>query len=556
MASIRAVAVVALLLLCTLAAADQKYLVVHLTDVHGWINAHPHNKTLDADFGDFASLMEHLNHRCAREGVQLLLFDSGDIVEGTGISDATPIHGEYVFPIIEMIQNYTALTMGNHDIGHSSTVGLLRRSMIPNFNTQAGESATRYLTANSFAKWPLVGDREEGAAGEVDSQFEETPLGEQYTVRTGAYGQKFLVLGFMFNFTWEASVTDVEYVSQSVNDPWFAEAMAAGNDADIIFVPMHIDPQSVPEMNEIYEAIRSYHPDKPIAMLAGHRHRMYWKTLDPNAFVIESGKYFEEIGLIEFSIDSNGHFKDLSYDWLPTSVSNFAQIAGVPQSDFLTPLGVKIKDMIKMYSQKLHLYDVLGCSEQFYSPNAHYYARDSLYGLYINQIIPDSVFNASLPNVQFFVTNTAALRYPLFEGVVVVNDIWTIAPFKDLYQYYTDIPGSMLKEFLQIIDAMPSGKHAWAPYEGASKRILADFDQDDDSDVLPNYYWSNIQVQMNATYDLVMPQYDADQLQLVFQEYFPSYDSTFSRYPTDLTSTSALGYYVEDFMKCSDSCPC
>ena len=50
----------------------------------------------------------------AKEGYEFLLFDSGDIIEGTGLSDATPIHGQYIFPLIQEIKNYTALTAGNH----------------------------------------------------------------------------------------------------------------------------------------------------------------------------------------------------------------------------------------------------------------------------------------------------------------------------------------------------------------------------------------------------------------------------------------------------------
>jgi hypothetical protein len=38
-------------------------------------------------------------------------------VQGTGLSDATEVHGEYIFPVVQMVNGYTGLTMGNHDIG-------------------------------------------------------------------------------------------------------------------------------------------------------------------------------------------------------------------------------------------------------------------------------------------------------------------------------------------------------------------------------------------------------------------------------------------------------
>jgi 2',3'-cyclic-nucleotide 2'-phosphodiesterase (5'-nucleotidase family) len=88
--------------------------LTRILSVHGWIAGHPHNATLNADFGDFCSLIYHMNENARSQGFEFLLFDSGDVIEGTGISDATPIHGQYIFPVVEKVQNYTALTIGNH----------------------------------------------------------------------------------------------------------------------------------------------------------------------------------------------------------------------------------------------------------------------------------------------------------------------------------------------------------------------------------------------------------------------------------------------------------
>ena len=54
-----------------------------LGPVHGWVAGHPHNATLNADFGDFCSLVEHMHARAVRENFEFLLFDSGDLTEGT-----------------------------------------------------------------------------------------------------------------------------------------------------------------------------------------------------------------------------------------------------------------------------------------------------------------------------------------------------------------------------------------------------------------------------------------------------------------------------------------
>lgn len=103
---------------------------------------HPHNATLNCDYGDFASLVERLRAAAAQEGSELLVLDSGDLVEGTGLSDATPIHGEFIFPIAQQV-DYDALTIGNHDIGHPDTVALLKSTYVPNW-------AGKYITSNTF----------------------------------------------------------------------------------------------------------------------------------------------------------------------------------------------------------------------------------------------------------------------------------------------------------------------------------------------------------------------------------------------------------------------
>lgn len=49
--------------------------------VHGWVFGHPHAPELDADFGDFASLVEHMQANAAAAGEEFFLFDSGDLIE-------------------------------------------------------------------------------------------------------------------------------------------------------------------------------------------------------------------------------------------------------------------------------------------------------------------------------------------------------------------------------------------------------------------------------------------------------------------------------------------
>lgn len=69
----------------------------HTTDVHGWIDGHPHLNGLNATFGVLESFFSHASAQSRRSGCDFLLFNTGDLVEGTGISDATPVHGQHVY---------------------------------------------------------------------------------------------------------------------------------------------------------------------------------------------------------------------------------------------------------------------------------------------------------------------------------------------------------------------------------------------------------------------------------------------------------------------------
>jgi hypothetical protein len=68
--------------------------VIHTTDSHGWLLGHQKaafpEPNYSGDFGDFASFVEHMKEIAFLRGVDLLLVDSGDLHDGTGLSDGGP----------------------------------------------------------------------------------------------------------------------------------------------------------------------------------------------------------------------------------------------------------------------------------------------------------------------------------------------------------------------------------------------------------------------------------------------------------------------------------
>jgi len=487
-----------------------KVTVMHVTDVHGWVFGHPHNETLNADFGDFASLVQHMKEYAENNNEVFLLFDSGDLIEGTGLSDATPIHGEYIFPIVKMVQNYNGLTMGNHDIGHDNTVELMRTSFINYWNGS-------YLAANSIWK------------------EDQEDLGAPYQV-IEVNGMRILALGYLYNFTQSCNDTEVVDVSDSLLETYFQNAMDEEN-IDFVVVIAHIDPKSPPELRQIYKAIRNAQPNVPILLLSGHAHEKYYEWYDWNAFTIESGKYFQVLGLVTFYIDDSGNFADFEHQWVDTSRENFYKLAKKDSSDFMTPEGETIRELLTTLYNKLGLNETLGCSPITYSQYAPLNESNSLFSLYINEILPAELFTAMSNQSQYFMCNPYSLRDNLYKGTVTKNDVISIMPFGDSFYYFPSMTGSEIQSLVANANHIPMDKH--------KRGFVIDTPRYESS----GYYTSNTTLVDSQTYDLVCSAYDTIDLGDVLNKLFPGKFQAVP-YPGSLTSTVCLENYLKQYMHC------
>jgi 2',3'-cyclic-nucleotide 2'-phosphodiesterase (5'-nucleotidase family) len=74
----------------------------------------------------------------------LLVVDSGDLHDGNGLADATPLSGQVSNPIFQMI-NYDALAIGNHELYLPEIAEDTYRNFAPKWGK-------KYLTSNTFIK--------------------------------------------------------------------------------------------------------------------------------------------------------------------------------------------------------------------------------------------------------------------------------------------------------------------------------------------------------------------------------------------------------------------
>jgi len=474
--------------------------IIHITDVHGWVNGHPHEPNLDADFGDFTSFIEHLKANAQKNGEEFFLFDTGDILEGTGYSDASTPRGQYLLPIVQSVYNYDGMTMGNHDLEYSDVVDLFLDTFIPFWNENPSEPQ-RYITENQYYK-PT-----------------DSPIGATYSYFTTESGVNVVVLGWLYNFTSNSDNTNVMSVDDSLEQPYIQEALSLP-DIHMVVTVCHIDTSDT-EMTDIYQTLRKQLPTTPLILLAGHRHITSFKTFDSNAFTIESGRYFEKLGVIKFMLDTSvPSMSQLKYQWMDTTRANFYNMTNTTEDTFLTPNGQVTKDLIAQATEILGLDIIYGCSPIYYDQHGSISDPTSLYNLYVDNIVPMVVFNDSLPNTQYFMTNTNTLRYNLYQGPVNRNDIYTISPFNDTYYYYPNMLGA---DLLSLVNTL-------------------------------GFYHTYLYIDVTAYYDVVAAEYDTQAISNKLAYFGLYYEDEI--YPTRVNSTGALQVYIEEYMPCSADCPC
>jgi len=100
---------------------------LHTTDVHvrfpslsvpfasadsqGWVEGHIKEASYSADWGDVYSFIHHMKHKAHSEGRDLLIVDTGDLHDGTGLSDTTNPDGKITDEIFKYV-DFDLLSIG------------------------------------------------------------------------------------------------------------------------------------------------------------------------------------------------------------------------------------------------------------------------------------------------------------------------------------------------------------------------------------------------------------------------------------------------------------
>jgi len=467
-----------------------------ITDAHSWIAGHnhdDHNPMLNAGYGEIASAVAHVKDMAATDGKDVFFVNNGDHVEGSGLSDASMylppyIHGFNLFPLIQLMP-FDALTIGNHDVYDDSTVTFMQES---GFVESWGG---RYLTSNT----------RNASTGKT--------IGSKYTVLSGPNsGVKIMLFGFLYHMTDSCDTVVVEDPAQVVKEAWFTAALddALKQDIDSLVILSHMDLEDR-NVGVIQAAIRGHSnaaAELPLVFVTGHTHYRGFNKIDSFGSSFEAGHYLDTLGWISFNLNPTSPAEngtavadDIYFDfsYVDANMEVLYDFTNTTADTFDTDSGLGIRTAIDGAVAELGLREVLGCPTQNYSYTAALGAQDSLYDLYMDVIVPNAVFDIPTGTglVPYQLTSTGTLRYDIYAPTFYYDDVFAIAPFSNVFLYFSRLSGS---ELLEVSDAVGGGSERVQTVRNPLK-----WEQES---TMPAFIGGPGPVNTSTTYDLFFSDYD------------------------------------------------
>ncbi|KAH9485631.1 hypothetical protein JR316_0002541 [Psilocybe cubensis] len=423
---------------------------IHTTDSHGWLLGHQKasfpEPNYSGDFGDFASFVAHMKELALERDVDLLLIDSGDLHDGTGLTDGFPPGGIDAHDANQFIKKlpYDVMAIGNHELYlypnaldmyvHSDTQQTLKILIdiaVYRHQNFAPSLKGRYLTSN--VNITLLND-----AGQVVS----VPIGERFVKFKTRKGRKVTSLGVLFDFTSNDRNTTVQKVVDMVQESWFHEAIQ--EEPDFFLLVGHM-PVSRDDWPLVFNPIRALHPTTPILIFGGHTHIRDCLQFDGRSMSLESGRYMETVGWLSAKLDKKGSTKNITFSrrYLDPNRVTYEFHTRKTEHNFDTPLRKSITKGLNALAQRFDLSFLFGTApHDFTISRSPYTSETSLPRLFIEQAVPVALAinntRASIPNL--IISNTGSLRFDIYAGEFTKNDQLTISPFTNGFVYIPNVP--------------------------------------------------------------------------------------------------------------------
>ncbi|KAK2768377.1 hypothetical protein FQN54_000232 [Arachnomyces sp. PD_36] len=446
------------------------------TDTHGWLEGHLKEENYGADWGDYASFVRHMRAKADDLEVDLLLVDTGDLHDGSGLSDATDLNGEVSNKIYTEI-DYDLLAIGNHELYETD----IAYETFSNFSKVYGE---KYLTSNV----EIINKK----TGEFET------LGNKYRYFTTKHGLRIMAFGVLFDFDGNSEVSKVTKTKDMVQEQWFLDAVHYEEPIDLFVVIGHNPVRrndSSSTFGTLYDTIREMRPDIPFQGFGGHTHIRDFVVYDSMSTGLESGQYCETLGWLAVTgiqsdsfngtmepegvpnptrkaviggqeVDSHGfsQYADPLYarrylDWNRLTFAYHA--VGSQDLKFDTKDGLRITDEITSWRSALNLSYVYGCAPQTYCMDCEPFDSEGNIYTVLKRALAEVVVNETRADVPRLITlNTGSIRFDLVKGPFTYDDSYIVSPFPNAFQFIPDVPYSQASQVLQILNNGPHQKRA------------------------------------------------------------------------------------------------
>ncbi|KAJ4382130.1 hypothetical protein N0V86_002459 [Didymella sp. IMI 355093] len=417
---------------------------LHTTDVHGWWGGHLQEASFSADWGDYVSFAKHLRDKADAEGVDLLIVDTGDRVEGNAIYDSSKPRGKFTYEIAKE-QHIDLISSGNHELYKADTAEGEYYHTVRDFEGN-------YLASNLDIYDPKTGYLE--------------PLAPRYKkFTTKNQGIRILAFGFIFDFTGNANNTVVTRVEDTVNEDWFQAALK-DKDLDLIVVFGHVDIRSS-EYTILFSTIRAAHPSLPIQFFGGHSHIRDYKVFDTKAVALESGRYMETLGFMSISgLSTGGTSKraatpqessiTFARRYIDNNLFSLHHHSDKDSDSFPTSHGLNVSKAIGAARTSLGLTKKYGCApHDLWISRRPYPHRESILSWLSESVLPDSISQSSRiasGKKALVIQNTGAVRFDIFKGAYTKDTKFLVSPFTSPLRLIRDVPYKAASQVIKLLN--------------------------------------------------------------------------------------------------------
>ncbi|BGP50766.1 hypothetical protein JCM10450v2_006692 [Rhodotorula kratochvilovae] len=410
--------------------------VLATTDTHGWLLGHQRNEpSFSGDWGDYYSFVQRMKEDARRRGVDLLLVDSGDRVDGNGLVDAEPSPHPKGYTALSIFSRvpYDIVTTGNHELYKYPVADYVSSVMHDKF----GE---RWVVSN-------VNITSQDEAGRETERL----LGNRLRRFTTAQGRQVVAFGPLFDF---------KAPSTMVREPWFQAAIASAPDFFLLVghMSLRIEPDS--EWTAVVRAIREVHPTIPVLVFGGHHHIRDCVQEDAYSMSLAAGRYFETIGFMSVSgLNDSTTPPVFKRRYIDQNRNSYQYHAG---QGFDTPEGKAITRELSETARRFNLTEQFGVAPQDYflhrfpSTSPH-----SIFHLLTTSVLPRLITRDDRPAAPFTVLNTGSVRFDVFKGPFTRNDQWIILPFTNSFLFLPSVPRAQAAKLLHHLNLV--GEHGLAP---------------------------------------------------------------------------------------------